>query len=220
VFRLEDVAKAYQTRAGQVKALAGVNLHIDQGEFVVISGPSGSGKTTLLMTVAAMLRPTSGVVRVDDRDVYAMSVRQRARFRADTIGFVFQMFHLVPYLSVLDNVLLARGAVTRNGQKTRARELLEQLGLQHRLGHRPGELSAGEKQRTAVARAMLNEPKLILADEPTGNLDPENAEAVLKHLKDYQEAGGTVMVATHGPTAVRFATRTVYLRDGAIETPK
>lgn len=220
MFRLEDVTKAYQTRAGQVNALAGVNLHIDRGEFVVVSGPSGSGKSTLLMTVAAMLRPTGGVVRVDDRDVYAMSVRQRARFRADNIGFVFQMFHLVPYLSVLDNVLLARGAVARNGQKTRARELLGRLGLQHRLGHRPGELSAGEKQRTAVARAMLNEPKLILADEPTGNLDPENAEAVLKHLKNYQEAGGTVVVATHGPSALEFATRTIYLRDGALETPE
>jgi putative ABC transport system ATP-binding protein len=220
VFRLEDVTKAYQTRAGQVKALAGVNLHIDRGEFVVISGPSGSGKTTLLMTVAAMLRPTSGVVRVDDRDVYAMSVRQRARFRADNIGFVFQMFHLVPYLSVLDNVLLARGAVARNGQKTRALELLERLGLQHRLGHRPAELSAGEKQRTAVARAMLNEPKLILADEPTGNLDPENAEAVLKHLKDFQKTGGTVMLATHGPAAVEFATQTIYLRDGVLEPPR
>jgi putative ABC transport system ATP-binding protein len=220
VFRLEDVTKSYRTRAGQVNALASVSLHIDRGEFVVVNGPSGSGKTTLLMTVAAMLRPTSGVVRVDDRDVYAMSVRERARFRADNIGFVFQMFHLVPYLSVIDNVLLARGAIARNGQKTRARELLERLGLQHRLGHRPAELSAGEKQRTAVARAMLNEPKLILADEPTGNLDPENAESALQHLKGFQEAGGTVMVATHGPAAQRFATRALYLREGRLETPE
>jgi len=214
---LEDLTRTYRTRAGQVKALDGVNLHIDKGEFVVVAGPSGSGKTTLLMMVAAMLRPSRGTVRFDERDIYAMAVPDRARFRAQNIGFVFQMFHLVPYLNVLENVLIARGSLGRNGHKVRAEELIERLGLQQRIWHRPAELSAGEKQRTAIARALLNRPKLILADEPTGNLDPENARSVLQHLRDFQKDGGTVIVATHGPTAQEFATRTICLRNGALE---
>jgi ABC-type lipoprotein export system ATPase subunit len=214
---LQDLTKTYRTQAGEVKALDGVNLRIDKGEFVVVCGPSGSGKTTLLMMVAAMLRPSRGTVRFDDRDVYAMAVPDRAKFRAENIGFVFQMFHLVPYLNVVENVLLARGTLGRNGHKTRAEELLRRLGLEHRMRHRPAELSAGEKQRTAIARALLNRPKLILADEPTGNLDPENARSVLQHLRDFRRDGGTVIVATHGPAAQEFATRTIYLRNGVLE---
>jgi len=216
VLTLQDLTKTYRTRTGQVKALEGVTLEIDKGEFVVVCGPSGSGKTTLLMMVAAMLRPSRGAVRFDGRNVYEMAVPDRARFRADNIGFVFQMFHLVPYLNVRENILVAGGAIGKI-DKGRAEELLQQLGLQHRASHRPAELSAGEKQRTAIARALLNRPKLILADEPTGNLDPENARSVLKYLQDFQHAGGTVIVATHGPAAQEFATRTIYLRDGTLE---
>jgi len=214
---LQDLTRVYPSRTGEVRALDGVSLDIAAGDFVVVTGPSGSGKTTLLMMIAAMLRPTGGAVRFDEQDLYAMSVRDRARFRADNIGFVFQMFHLVPYLNVLDNVLLARGISGRNGTKGRAEQLLQQLGLQHRLTHRPGELSAGEKQRAAIARAMLNQPKLILADEPTGNLDPENARSVLAHLEDFQQQGGTVIVATHGLEAIDFATRTISLRNGKLD---
>jgi ABC-type lipoprotein export system ATPase subunit len=215
---LENLAKTYRTRAGQVNALDGVSLRIEPGELVAVCGPSGSGKTTLLMMVAAMLRPSRGSVRFEDEDVYGMTAPARAQFRAHNIGFVFQMFHLVPYLTVLENVLMAGGAVG-GADKTFATELLQRLGLQHRIGHRPSELSAGEKQRTAIARALLNRPKLILADEPTGNLDPENARSVLAHLRDFQQAGGTVIVATHGPAAAEFATRTVHLRDGVIANP-
>jgi len=200
-----------------VKALEGVSLQIDRGEFVVVSGPSGSGKTTLLMIVAAMLRPTRGRVCLDGRDIYQLSGTERARFRATNIGFVFQMFHLVPYLNVLENVQVAAGAIGGNS-RGRAEELLRRLGLEHRLGHRPGELSAGEKQRTAIARALLNQPKLILADEPTGNLDPENADSVLKHLREFQADGGTVVMATHGPAAGGFATRTICLHDGRVRS--
>jgi len=212
-----DLTKTYQMKKGRVDALVGVNLHIDKGEFVALCGPSGSGKTTLLMTMAAMLRPTGGTVRLGERDIYAMSGRDRAAFRAANIGFVFQMFHLVPYLSVLENVLVAAGAVGQKNRKARVEQLLEQLGMQQRAWHKPAELSAGEKQRAAIARALLNEPKLILADEPTGNLDPKNAAAVLEHLKDFQKSGGTVVVATHGPAAKEFATQTVYLRDGRLD---
>jgi ABC-type lipoprotein export system ATPase subunit len=213
---LQDLTKTYRTWAAEVKALDGVSLKIDRGEFVAVCGPSGSGKTTLLMMIAAMLRPSGGTVRFEDRDIYEMTVPARARFRAETIGFVFQMFHLVPYLNVLENVLLAAAVVRRRDGKAQAEGLLRRLGLDHRLGHRPSELSAGEKQRTAIARALLNQPKLILADEPTGNLDPENARCVLRHLQDFQKAGGTVIVATHGPTAQEFATRTISLREGRL----
>jgi len=215
---LENLGKTYRRGTGKVKALDGVSLRIDRGEFVAVCGPSGSGKTTLLMMIAAMLHPSRGSVRFDDRDIYSMTGPDRARFRADNIGFVFQMFHLVPYLSVLENVLVAGGAIGQY-DRTRARELLQQLGLQNRIQHRPSELSAGEKQRAAIARALLNRPKLILADEPTGNLDPDNAAGVLGHLHDFQQAGGTVIVATHGPAAREFATRTILLRDGVVANP-
>jgi len=212
---LENLSKTYRTRIHRVKALDGVNLQIDKGEFVVVCGPSGSGKTTLLLMIAAMLHPSRGSVRFDDKDIYKMSGPDRAQFRANNIGFVFQMFHLVPYLNVLENVLVAGGAIGKT-DRTRAKELLQQLGLEPRIRHRPSELSAGEKQRAAIARALLNRPKLILADEPTGNLDPENANSVLKHLHEFQQAGGTVIVATHGPAAGEFATRTIHLRDGTL----
>jgi ABC-type lipoprotein export system ATPase subunit len=213
---LQDLAKTYRTRAGDVKALDGVSLPIDKGEFVAVCGPSGSGKTTLLMMIAAMLRPSRGMVRFDDRDIYQMTGPARARFRAQNIGFVFQMFHLVPYLNVLENVLVAGAVNHRRDGKARAEALLRQLGLGHRIGHRPAELSAGEKQRAAIARALLNQPQLILADEPTGNLDAENARCVLQHLQDFQKKGGTVIVATHGPAAQEFATRTIELREGRL----
>jgi ABC-type lipoprotein export system ATPase subunit len=227
---LKNITKTYRTRRGDVQALRDVNLRIEKGEFVVLCGPSGSGKTTLLMTVAAMLRPTAGSVCVEQRDLYAMSIRDRAKFRARNIGFVFQMFHLVPYLNIVENVLLARhspgglagGPSAADGgteapKEQGAEELLRRFGLAERASHKPAELSAGEKQRAAMARALFNRPRIILADEPTGNLDPANAESVLGHLSEFHRDGGTVIVATHGPAAGRFADRVIYLRNGGIE---
>ncbi len=179
MLRLDNVTKIYASPNGQVHALDGVSLDVAAGEFVVLRGPSGSGKTTLLMTVAGMQKPTGGVVSFKETDLYAMTPTQRARFRADNIGFVFQMFHLVPYLNVLDNVLLASGAKGANHSPAQAQALIEKLGLSGRDSHKPSQLSAGEKQRVAIARAMLNKPRVIVADEPTGNLDPENAAVVL-----------------------------------------
>jgi putative ABC transport system ATP-binding protein len=213
---LVNVSKTYRTRSGEVKALSEVNLQVGKGEFVVVCGPSGSGKTTLLMTIAAMLRPTAGSVIVNQSDIYKMSMRNRTLFRAGNIGFVFQMFHLIPYLNVIENVTLA-GRVLCKSRPPDVMELLRQLGLAERAFHKPGELSAGEKQRTAIARALINQPKIILADEPTGNLDPLNAGIVLRHLSDFNRAGGTVIVATHGPVAHEFATKVVSLRNGWIE---
>jgi len=213
---LNDLGKTYRTRAGEVRALHGVSLRIDEGQFLAVRGPSGSGKTTLLMMIAAMLRPSRGTVQFDGTDVYAISGPERARFRARNIGFVFQMFHLVPYLNVVENILVAQGARGQT-EGARARSLLQRLGLQHRMYHRPGALSAGEKQRVAMARALLNQPRWILADEPTGNLDPENAQCVLTCLREFHRAGGTVIVATHSPAAQELDARTIHLREGMIE---
>ena len=215
---LENVTKSYQVRTGRVDALRDVRVNINQGEFVVLRGPSGSGKTTLLMTIAAMLQPTSGSVRIEQNDLYAMSTRDRARFRARNIGFVFQMFHLVPYLNIVENVILASQTAGRINPSAQAGELLTQLGLAERASHKPAELSAGEKQRTAIARALFNRPKIILADEPTGNLDGENATSVFRHLSEFHRSGGTVIVATHGAAAEKFADKVINMREGSIES--
>ncbi len=214
---LENVVKTYRRRRGDVKALGDINLQIEKGEFVVICGPSGSGKTTLLMTIAAMLRPTSGSVCVGQNNLYTMSIRDRAKFRAENIGFVFQMFHLVPYLNIIENVALAGGVATQSGGAVKANELLKRLGLAQRAFHRPSELSAGEKQRAAIARALFNRPKIILADEPTGNLDPDNAASVLGYLSEFHHSGGTVILATHGTEPEQFADRIIHLHNGSID---
>jgi len=193
-------------RFGSVTALAPFDLSVDAGEFIAVKGVSGSGKTTLLLTLGGMLRPSDGTVNFDGVNLYSQSPSARADYRATEVGFVFQMFYLVPYLGVEENVRLA----ARNGTMTqRSRELLDQFGLSHRLTHTPGELSAGERQRVALARALVNGPRLILADEPTGNLDPENDRQVFEHLSEFHRGGGTVIVVTHGTTADEFADRIV-----------
>jgi putative ABC transport system ATP-binding protein len=200
----EQITKSY----GAVTALAPFNLEVKRGEFVAVKGVSGSGKTTLLLMLGGMLRPTQGTVHFDGADVYSQPSHARAEYRATEVGFVFQMFHLVPYLSVAENVQLA----AHNGNAgNRPYELLERFGLGHRLTHTPGELSAGERQRVALARALVNEPRLILADEPTGNLDPKNDRKVFEHLSEFHLAGGTVIVVTHGSTVDEFADRIVNL---------
>lgn len=215
MIRLTDVRKTYRSRSAQAIGLNDINLTIDQGQLVCIRGPSGCGKTTLLMTIGGMMRPTRGCVQIDDADIYGMSRSDRAQFRATKIGFVFQMFHLVPYLNVLDNVLLS--TITSRSNRTAALELLERLGLPHRVLHKPSELSTGERQRAAIARAMLPRPSLILADEPTGNLDEENAAEVLRILADYRRDGGTILVVTHGSGAEQYADRVIHMREGNIQ---
>jgi ABC-type lipoprotein export system ATPase subunit len=216
VVRCEQLSRVFRRRDGTVEALRAVDLEVASGQFVVVRGPSGSGKTTLLLALGGMLRPSAGRVLINGQDVYAMSRPERARFRATHIGFVFQMFHLVPYLNLLDNVRLA-GGVTGAAELGRAGALLDRLGLTPRQRHRPAELSAGERQRTAIARALLNGPRLVLADEPTGNLDPDNAAEVYDALAGFHRDGGTVIIVTHGAGADRYADRIVHLRDGRIE---
>lgn len=214
----ENVTTLHRTARGEVRSLDQVNLEVRAGEFVVLRGPSGCGKTTLLLTAGGMLRPTAGRVRFEGRDLYALSQSERNRLRAGTIGFVFQMFHLLPYLDVRENLLLAAASPTGGAPSLRERagELLGKLGLKPREHHRPAALSAGERQRTAIARALLNRPKLILADEPTGNLDPENAAEVLRLLKDFHTTGGTLLLVTHGAAAEAYADRVLALRAGAV----
>ncbi|MFP4056671.1 MAG: ABC transporter ATP-binding protein [Candidatus Brocadiia bacterium] len=219
IVELENVTKVYPRPAEEVRALDDVSLSIEEGEFVAVKGPSGSGKSTLLLTAGAMVAPTSGRVVLAGTDVYGLSPGARAAFRASNIGFVFQLFHLVPYLTVLENVLLPglTGVAPGDG-RARAGELLERFGLGHRTDHRPAELSIGERQRVAMARALLNRPRLILADEPTGNLDPQNAADVMGYLEAFHREGATVLVVSHEATAQRYAQRTLLIRQGRLGT--
>lgn len=214
MYVIEDLKKSYRTSNFLVEALAGVSIEAAAGEFLVVRGPSGCGKSTLLMAMGGMLRPSGGRVLFEGHDLYALGAHGRNQLRANSIGFVFQMFHLVPYLSVVDNVILGG---TRKNARQSAIELLERLGLGPRIGHRPGELSAGERQRAAMARALIKSPRVILADEPTGNLDPENSVEVFGHLSEFHRQGGTVIVVTHGGDADRFADRIIRLRAGKLE---
>ncbi len=220
MIELETVSKVYRGRDGEVRALDEVNLSVERGEFVVVRGPSGSGKSTLLLTIGGLSRPSKGRVLVERKDLYAISGRERAAFRAKSIGFVFQMFHLLPYLSVLENVLVATIPGGRQGGRTEAIEILERLQMRDRLHHRPPELSTGERQRVAVARAFLNRPSIVLADEPTGNLDPENAAIILGYLSDFHKAGGTVVLVTHEKLADPLAQKVVLLSAGRITSPE
>lgn len=204
----------------EVKALDNVSFSALEGEFVVIRGPSGSGKTTLLFCVGGMLNPTEGKVLADGQDIYAMSRQNRARFRGERIGFVFQMFYLVPYLNLIDNVLLPSGMGSEHYKREDAEKILATLNLKERMYHRPFELSAGEKQRTAMARALLKHPRIILADEPTGNLDPENSEELIRHLVMFRLRGGTVVVVTHGNEFDQHADHIYHLNKGQISKKK
>ncbi len=213
MIQLERIGKVYQRAEGPVSALDHVDLRVAPGEFVAVSGPSGCGKTTLLSIVGALVRPTTGRVLVGGEDLNALSAAARAAFRARKIGFVFQMFHLLPYLTVLQNVLLASGDCSTGDT---AKELLERFGLGPRLNHRPAELSAGERQRVAIARAVIHRPPLILADEPTGNLDAQSAAEVLEILGDLHHQGATVLLVTHQEQAAAKADRVVFLQAGRV----
>jgi putative ABC transport system ATP-binding protein len=219
VIRLEGVTKRYALRSGQVHALREVNLAIARGAFLAVTGLSGSGKTTLLLTIGGLIHPTEGRVLVEGEDLYRLGPRGIAAFRNRRIGFVLQSFHLIPYLDALENVMVPmvlHGRVNGDGE-TRARGLLERLGLGNRVGHLPRELSVGQQQRVAIARALANDPELILADEPTGNLDPTLSREILGVLRELNEREGrTVVMVTHSPDAARVGTHRLHLEDGRV----
>ena len=216
MIRCEEITKTFCKNGSKVLSLDRFTMDIRDGEFIAVRGPSGSGKTTLLLTLGGMQRPSGGRVQFDEHDLYALSARERASLRSRRVGFVFQMFHLVPYLDLLSNVLLASPIKPGKGERKRASELLEKFGLSNRIDHRPDELSAGERQRLAVARALFNRPKILLADEPTGNLDPDNAAVVIDHFVEFHQSGGTVVIVTHGTAADDFANRTIRLDQGRL----
>lgn len=214
----EQVTRTFAGPDGMLRGLDGVDLAVRRGEFVSIRGPSGSGKSTLLLTLGGMLRPSSGRVRFEDRDLYALPSAERDAIRGRRIGFVFQLFHLLPYLTVRENVLTGLMATGQPGSSDRVDGLLEKLGLASRRNQPAHRLSAGERQRAALARALVRQPDVILADEPTGNLDPENATRVAGHLAEFHRAGGTVLVVTHGAEFDPFAERSLRLDSGRLES--
>jgi ABC-type lipoprotein export system ATPase subunit len=216
MLKLMEVSKVYSSGQKTVQAVQAISLSVPAREIVCIQGPSGCGKTTLLLMCGALLRPSSGTVRVGDVDPYALSPNERSTFRGSSIGFIFQQFHLVPYLSVLQNVLAPNVPNPRAGALARAERLVNHCALGHRISHVPSELSVGERQRVALARALLNKPKLILADEPTGNLDPQNAAVVLDALREYASEGGAVLLVTHDPSAAERATRVLKMEEGQL----
>jgi putative ABC transport system ATP-binding protein len=218
MFQLEEVAKRYRHRNAEVVALAPTTLQFSAGEFVAVIGPSGSGKTTLLSALGGMLAPSTGKVWLDGRSLYDASAQERAQIRQRRIGFVFQTFNLIPYLSALENVqvpLMLAGTHSLKHQH-RVATLLNRVGLEGRLHHKPSELSVGQQQRVALARTLANDPAVILADEPTGNLDPSTREQVLEFFEELCCEGRTVIMVTHDPAAAGRAKRTIKLADGAV----
>jgi putative ABC transport system ATP-binding protein len=214
--RVRGLTKHYKMGATIVRALDGLDLDIDAHTLTVVMGPSGSGKSTLLYLLGGLDRATSGEISVDGTRLDEMDENTLALFRRRTMGFVFQSFNLIPSMSALENVAFPMqfAGITSAQRNQQARNLLVQVGLDNRAGHRPTELSGGQQQRVAIARALVNNPSLILADEPTGNLDTSSGAAVMQLLSDLHNAGRTVLVVTHDPRMTRFATHKIFLLDG------
>ena len=219
--QVENITKVYRIGKVDVPALRGVSFEVQRGEFVSIVGPSGSGKSTLFYIMGGLTRPTSGRVLIDGADFAQMSDARRTEMRKRKIGFVFQKFNLLPTLTAKDNIEIAREIAGRDGQDPDfEKRVTEMLGISERLNHRPSELSGGEQQRVALARALINHPSIVLADEPTGNLDSQNSEIVLGMLRETNKKfGQTVLMITHNPAAASIGDRIIHMRDGLIVTP-
>ena len=215
ILRVEQLEKAYAIPGGHLQVLHDVNLSVQQGEFVAITGPSGSGKTTLLALLGALDTPDSGEIWLHDHAVHKLRGVAAADFRREQVGFVFQLFYLLPNLTALENVMAPLLPYRRKldfDLKERAKELLERVGLAGRMGHAPARLSGGEQQRVAIARSLINHPKVLLADEPTGNLDPHTGVEVLDVLRELQRAGSqTLIMVTHDPQVAALADRRIHL---------
>ena len=218
IIETRDLRKIYQVGRVGVPALRGVDLHVKPGEFLAIVGPSGSGKSTLFHIIGGLTPPTSGQVRVAGQDLAAMTDAGRTRLRKRTVGFVFQKFNLLPNLTARDNIAVARHIAGFDPEPSADfQEVLRLLRIENRLDHKPSALSGGEQQRVAIARAVVNHPAILLADEPTGNLDTENSKAVLEILRGLNERlGQTILMITHNPEAAAYGHHTLHMRDGRI----
>src|SRR5258706_3312667 len=225
---VKDVTKLYPSKAagsengresqsGAIHALDHISLHVAQGEWLSIMGPSGSGKSTLVNLIGCLDRPTSGEIWLDGQNVAGISAGELNRVRAEKIGFIFQQFHLIPYLTAVENVMLAQYFHSMTDEKE-AIEALTGVGLGDRAQHLPSQLSGGEQQRVCIARALINDPKIILADEPTGNLDAQNEEIVLRLLREFHHQGRTIVMVTHDPVVARLADRRIEFHHGKIES--
>jgi putative ABC transport system ATP-binding protein len=216
---VSNVRKSYLLGSMEVPVLSGINLKIERGEFLAIMGPSGSGKSTLMNLIGCLDKPTEGQVIIRGKDLRRMSDEELARMRGLEIGFVFQTFNLVSRLTALENVLLPTFANSRPGidPRKRAKELLEIMGLHNRMHHRPGELSGGQSQRVSIARALINDPAILLADEPTGNLDSKTGDEILRIFMGLNMEGRTIVIVTHDSEIAKYADRVVLVKDGIIQ---
>jgi putative ABC transport system ATP-binding protein len=220
IISVENLRKIYRVGDVDVHALRGVDLDVPTGEFLAVVGPSGSGKSTLFHILGGLTSPTSGTVTIDGENLADLTDLGRTRLRRSKVGFVFQKYNLLPTLTAMDNILMARHFGGKNGEplSTAFQDLLKLLGIHHRLHHKPRALSGGEQQRVAIARSLVNHPAILLADEPTGNLDTENSDRVLSVLRDLNEKmGQTILMITHNPEAAAYGHRTVTMRDGRIQ---
>ena len=218
--RMRDLTKVYQVGETEIRALAGVDLEIPRGQFVSIMGPSGSGKSTLLNVMGCIDTPTSGSLQIMGEEVSSLGDRELTAIRLDTIGFIFQQFYLIPTLNAIENVVLPlkEARIPKEKRISRAHELLDMVGLSHRLKHLPNQLSGGEQQRVAIARALANEPQILLADEPTGEVDSKTSDHILSILEQLnKEQGLTMVVVSHDPTVANRAPRRLTMMDGRIE---
>jgi putative ABC transport system ATP-binding protein len=218
MIELRDLTKIYRTGEIDVPALRGVSLSVARGEFLSVVGPSGSGKSTLFNILGGLTPPTSGTIHIDGRDLLKMSDAERTDLRKKTVGFVFQKYNLLPTLTAEDNIAIARDiAGNKVEHEPQFEQILTLLGIRERMHHKPRALSGGEQQRVAIARSLVNHPAILLADEPTGNLDTENSTAVLEILRDLNtRLGQTILMITHNPEAAAYGHRMVRMRDGRI----
>lgn len=218
LIEISNLAKHYVSGEETVEALRGVDLSIDAGEFVSIMGQSGSGKSTLLSVLGGMNHPTAGEVEMAGVKLYSLPGERLADFRSQNLGFVFQSFHLIPYLTALENVMLplAIAKMSNLEKNTKAKEALEHVGLAAKVDCLPNQLSGGEQERVAIARAIVNKPQILLADEPTGNLDSKTSEEVMGLFRELNKSGQTVVMVTHNPENCTYTDRTIFLRDGQV----
>ena len=220
LIEINKLNKTYESGEECVMALRDVDLNIERGEFISVMGPSGSGKSTLLTILGGLNHPTKGDVAVDDIPIYKLSLEKLADFRREYLGFIFQSFQLIPYLTVIENVMLPLSITQRTNreQVKMAEEILERIGLRGKGKRLPDQLSGGEQERVAIARALVNSPPILMADEPTGNLDSKTGKEIMDLFKSLNEEGQTIVMVTHNPENTSFSTRTISLKDGKVET--